>query len=494
MPRSRGTGSRCLGSARRTHARTARVGVHPPQGVQHGVLVRVVARAGRDQRPHQGGLPRSRAAREDDGLSANRHHAGVDEDRPAGRAGRPGAAARSRARRAPPRARDPTRPPPRRPRPRGRAGGRGRSVARGTARGAAFHPRRAAMTDRGQEPVVVDADLHRDAVGRAPQGARSSRCASHPSTDRPYLSSDAARPAPLLGPRGSTAGCTSRWESPAGAAGGGHRRCWSPSSGRWRFIELRRLGLAPVCLDSLESLPRGPAGLQPAPRGGGPGADLRPRRLARAARRESSSRSSPSSCCARASRSWCTRRSPSSGRRWRPSSPPCSPTRWERWRSSPWSALFYRLQREGDEKLPQGELLHFSAAKEAVALVVLVVFLGLAVEGVAARGARGRGRRCLRHLLRQPLHPAGLRRPDHRLPLPAPQLHLRARLPRLGLRGGDGADPHRPHCAAIRQRRAGRGSDAARRGAGRGVPADRRRPTSSAARDRQRPTPAPLAR
>lgn len=55
--------------------------------------------------------------------------------------------------------------------------------------------------------------------------------------------------------------------------------------------------------------------------------------------------------------------------------------------------LFYRLQREGDEKLPQGELLHFSAAKEAVALVVLVVFLGLAGQGVASavRGAEGGG-------------------------------------------------------------------------------------------------------
>lgn len=55
--------------------------------------------------------------------------------------------------------------------------------------------------------------------------------------------------------------------------------------------------------------------------------------------------------------------------------------------------LFYRLQRDGDEKLPQRELLRFSAWKEAVALVVLVVFLGLAVEGVAAavRGQEGAG-------------------------------------------------------------------------------------------------------
>ena len=55
--------------------------------------------------------------------------------------------------------------------------------------------------------------------------------------------------------------------------------------------------------------------------------------------------------------------------------------------------LFYRLQREGDEKLPQGEALHFSAAKEAVALVVLVAFIGLAVEGVsrAVRGGEGAG-------------------------------------------------------------------------------------------------------
>jgi hypothetical protein len=53
--------------------------------------------------------------------------------------------------------------------------------------------------------------------------------------------------------------------------------------------------------------------------------------------------------------------------------------------------VFYRFQREGDEKLPQGELLHFSASKEAVALVVLLVFLGLGVEGVAAAARGGEG-------------------------------------------------------------------------------------------------------
>jgi hypothetical protein len=55
--------------------------------------------------------------------------------------------------------------------------------------------------------------------------------------------------------------------------------------------------------------------------------------------------------------------------------------------------VFYRLQRAGDERLPQAELVRFSASKEAVALVVLVVFLGLAVKGVAGavRGTEGAG-------------------------------------------------------------------------------------------------------
>jgi hypothetical protein len=55
--------------------------------------------------------------------------------------------------------------------------------------------------------------------------------------------------------------------------------------------------------------------------------------------------------------------------------------------------LFYRLQRVGDERWPQAELLRFSASKEAVALVVLAVFLGLAVQGVAGavRGTEGAG-------------------------------------------------------------------------------------------------------
>jgi len=41
-------------------------------------------------------------------------------------------------------------------------------------------PRGTALSDRREQAVVVDVDLHHDAVGRALQGARSSRCASHP--------------------------------------------------------------------------------------------------------------------------------------------------------------------------------------------------------------------------------------------------------------------------------------------------------------------------
>ena len=51
-----------------------------PGSVQNRVLIRVVARPGGHQGPDQGRLPRTGAPGEEDGLSANRHHAGMDED------------------------------------------------------------------------------------------------------------------------------------------------------------------------------------------------------------------------------------------------------------------------------------------------------------------------------------------------------------------------------------------------------------------------------
>ena len=101
------------------------------------------------------------------------------------------------------------------------------------------------------------------------------------------------------------------------------------------------------------------------------------------ARSGGSSRFSPSFSSGRASRSSSTRPSRSSGRR-------CAPS------SGQWSpcagavavfalvGLFYRLQREGDEQTAEHTPELFAASKEAVALVVLVIFLILAGRGVSA--------------------------------------------------------------------------------------------------------------
>ena len=50
------------------------------RSVQNRVLVRVVARPGSHQGPDEGRLAGPGAPGEEDGLSANRHHAGMDED------------------------------------------------------------------------------------------------------------------------------------------------------------------------------------------------------------------------------------------------------------------------------------------------------------------------------------------------------------------------------------------------------------------------------